>query len=561
MAHSLYDTNSRHWSSLVLKVLTLKAQSNKQLPCDNRRPLHACKLKPFPFETLTCRTCITPWHAPCPPIPPSSILDWDCPDCSQPETDHVVAPALSAGDLVSAIRAIQSNTSLTEKEKAKKRQDLAGGSTKAPAETNNTVNNRLLDILDGTVSFDLYAWQDIWHSFLLIILDLSLLRITVVFLLGTHKRTGWNVDNGVLIFLMLLALLARVLTVLSLWSFLMRTMMDSDMFFTFILHHHGKFKRDGDEMLTYADVEIDVWENIDPDRLCPCKIAPSEKSLSSSGVGRKTHNEVGSGDGNEKAQDSLYRPPSPPIEEFENVPNERSKGRVDRKWMEGLAANPTLKRNINVRARVEGRKKTKKKANEEHERGRERLGEDSDEDERELVPRTESRATISFLLKRRLQGQGWGSIYEDGCPGDEVIDAEIVVNRDGDVAAVNGWDVGCVAASVDAEIVGNGDVSAVNGVDVGDVADVMEWMWGDRDDWDVVADIGVDVGDMADDNGGNMGDVVADKDVRDMAAVNGGNVGVVAAENDVSGPADKETGSDRGKMYLTRVKEGWLRKL
>ncbi|KAJ1383868.1 Zinc finger, RING-type [Sesbania bispinosa] len=128
------------------------AQSNKQLPCDADGLCMLCKLKPSPSETLTCRTCITPWHAPCLPIPPSSLLDWDCPDCSHPETDHVAAPAPSAGDLVSAIRAIQSDTSLTEKEKAKKRQELVGGSTKPPAETSNTVKNGLLDILDGSLN-------------------------------------------------------------------------------------------------------------------------------------------------------------------------------------------------------------------------------------------------------------------------------------------------------------------------------------------------------------------------------------------------------------------------
>ncbi|KAJ1389617.1 proteoglycan 4-like [Sesbania bispinosa] len=45
--------------------------------------------------------------------------------------------------------------------------------------------------------------------------------------------------------------------------------MDSDLFITFVLHHRGKFIRDEDGMLIYADEEIDVWEDIDPDKLCP----------------------------------------------------------------------------------------------------------------------------------------------------------------------------------------------------------------------------------------------------------------------------------------------------
>ncbi|KAJ1432893.1 proteoglycan 4-like [Sesbania bispinosa] len=45
--------------------------------------------------------------------------------------------------------------------------------------------------------------------------------------------------------------------------------MDSDLFITFVLHHHGKFLRDGKGVLIYDNEEIDVWEDVDPDKCCP----------------------------------------------------------------------------------------------------------------------------------------------------------------------------------------------------------------------------------------------------------------------------------------------------
>ncbi|XP_057440850.1 E3 ubiquitin-protein ligase ORTHRUS 2 [Lotus japonicus] len=99
------------------------------LPCDADGTCMLCKLKPPPSETLQCHTCITPWHLPCLPTPPASFVNWDCPDCSSSISDfHAPAPAPSAGaDLVSAIRAIDSDASLTDQQKAKKKQELVGG--------------------------------------------------------------------------------------------------------------------------------------------------------------------------------------------------------------------------------------------------------------------------------------------------------------------------------------------------------------------------------------------------------------------------------------------------
>ncbi|KAJ1421038.1 pollen-specific leucine-rich repeat extensin-like protein 1 [Sesbania bispinosa] len=99
--------------------------------------------------------------------------------------------------------------------------------------------------------------------------------------------------------------------------------MDSDMFITFVFHHRGKFIRDEDGMLIYADEEIDVWDDVDPDNCAPedddvrdmwshsqvidyeahiyfehqvdvpilVRLHTSKQSLGSIGVGRKTYDE------------------------------------------------------------------------------------------------------------------------------------------------------------------------------------------------------------------------------------------------------------------------------
>ncbi|GAU48818.1 hypothetical protein TSUD_99900 [Trifolium subterraneum] len=121
------------------------------LPCDSEGICMVCKHKPLETETLVCRTCVTPWHVPCLPLVPTTILDWECSDCSQTIDNSnngvgdVPAPPI-AGDLVSAIRAIENDTSLTDQEKAKKRQELVGGGcSKSTGETNNS-------LLDGRVN-------------------------------------------------------------------------------------------------------------------------------------------------------------------------------------------------------------------------------------------------------------------------------------------------------------------------------------------------------------------------------------------------------------------------
>ncbi len=56
-----------------------------------------CKTKPSSDETLTCKTCVTPWHVACLAVRPPTMADavsWECPDCLPLSGD---APATAIG--------------------------------------------------------------------------------------------------------------------------------------------------------------------------------------------------------------------------------------------------------------------------------------------------------------------------------------------------------------------------------------------------------------------------------------------------------------------------------
>ncbi|KAJ0105303.1 hypothetical protein Patl1_19707 [Pistacia atlantica] len=88
-----------------------------------------CKAKPPAEENLTCCLCATPWHVTCLTKPPetlASAVSWHCPDCSGDEKAAVpLGPAAAGegGQIVAAIRAIEADETLTDKEKARKRQE------------------------------------------------------------------------------------------------------------------------------------------------------------------------------------------------------------------------------------------------------------------------------------------------------------------------------------------------------------------------------------------------------------------------------------------------------
>lgn len=134
------------------------AQVN-ELPCDGDGICMTCKRKPSAEggETITCRTCATPWHVTCLSASRLETLvseaEWDCPDCSATE---VTQRAETAGpsDLVAAIRAIESDDSLTELEKAKRRQELvSGGAAISAADPGKKrFDDDASAVLDGTLS-------------------------------------------------------------------------------------------------------------------------------------------------------------------------------------------------------------------------------------------------------------------------------------------------------------------------------------------------------------------------------------------------------------------------
>ncbi|XXG80984.1 hypothetical protein AAC387_Pa09g1722 [Persea americana] len=123
---------------------------DSHLPCDAEGACMACKATPSEEEKLICGTCATPWHVPCLSSPPptlSSALQWECPDCSPAGDDPAAGPSSAPsvdGGLIAAIRAIEADGTLTEAEKARKRQRLMSGGGSdggAVAETPSPDNN------------------------------------------------------------------------------------------------------------------------------------------------------------------------------------------------------------------------------------------------------------------------------------------------------------------------------------------------------------------------------------------------------------------------------------
>ncbi|PSR89406.1 E3 ubiquitin-protein like [Actinidia chinensis var. chinensis] len=104
-----------------------------ELPCDGDGICMLCKEKPSDEDKLTCVTCFTPWHVTCLASRPetlASTLRWECPDCTMPADCAPVAVSggdVATGELVASIRAIEADESLTEREKARKRQKLLSG--------------------------------------------------------------------------------------------------------------------------------------------------------------------------------------------------------------------------------------------------------------------------------------------------------------------------------------------------------------------------------------------------------------------------------------------------
>ncbi|KAL5726364.1 RING-type E3 ubiquitin transferase [Ranunculus cassubicifolius] len=131
---------------------------NSELPCDGDGICMVCKIKPNEQDTLSCKTCTTDWHLNC--LSSSETLDstldwWECPDCAAPVVNDVVLPSIvvsESGDLIAEIRAIEADEKLSEKEKAKKRQDLLsrGAGHGGDDEEEIKEKDRDVDVFDGS---------------------------------------------------------------------------------------------------------------------------------------------------------------------------------------------------------------------------------------------------------------------------------------------------------------------------------------------------------------------------------------------------------------------------
>lgn len=105
------------------------ATAMPDLPCDGDGVCMVCRVaSPPEVDLLTCSTCTTPWHSPCLSKPPAlaDAASWSCPDCS-PDSAAVAAPSGPANTLVAAIRAIEADHTLSDQEKARRRQALLTG--------------------------------------------------------------------------------------------------------------------------------------------------------------------------------------------------------------------------------------------------------------------------------------------------------------------------------------------------------------------------------------------------------------------------------------------------
>lgn len=110
-----------------------------------------CKISPPLEETLTCKTCVTPWHLNCLSARPQTLTDaaqWECPDCSILVSSHPPPSTVTSGSepsaaLIAAIRAIESDVSLSEQDKAKRRQQLLSGGGSDDGDKATNANNEI----------------------------------------------------------------------------------------------------------------------------------------------------------------------------------------------------------------------------------------------------------------------------------------------------------------------------------------------------------------------------------------------------------------------------------
>ncbi|XP_062230448.1 E3 ubiquitin-protein ligase ORTHRUS 2-like [Phragmites australis] len=121
------------------------------LPCDGDGVCMVCRAAAPPeVDLLRCSTCATPWHSPCLSKPPalSHAAQWNCPDCSGDAAPALV-PA-PGGRLVAAIRAIEADNTLSDQDKARRRQALLAG--EAPAAADDDAADDVLEMVGKNFS-------------------------------------------------------------------------------------------------------------------------------------------------------------------------------------------------------------------------------------------------------------------------------------------------------------------------------------------------------------------------------------------------------------------------
>nr|XP_016447832.1 PREDICTED: E3 ubiquitin-protein ligase ORTHRUS 2-like [Nicotiana tabacum] len=132
--------------------------SINQLPIDGEGVCMLCKETPSQEKRVTCVTCVTPWHMDClenPPVTLSFVVNFECPDCAGTGLTGAAAPppASAGGELVAKIREIEANTSMTEEEKAKRRQEIVSGKQHQNNENEEDENEEkdVLAVLDESI--------------------------------------------------------------------------------------------------------------------------------------------------------------------------------------------------------------------------------------------------------------------------------------------------------------------------------------------------------------------------------------------------------------------------
>ncbi|TVU18446.1 hypothetical protein EJB05_34547 [Eragrostis curvula] len=124
------------------------------LPIDGDGVCMVCSVAAPPeVDLLRCSTCATPWHSPCLSKPPalSDAATWSCPDCSGDAAPAPAAPG-AGGELVAAIRAIEADPTLSDQEKARRRQALLAPPSAADEAAADDAGDDVLEIVGKNFS-------------------------------------------------------------------------------------------------------------------------------------------------------------------------------------------------------------------------------------------------------------------------------------------------------------------------------------------------------------------------------------------------------------------------